>query len=226
MPETRRLNPPARAFLATSVVAHAALLALLPGFPSDRAAPPVELEVTLVQPEPLPMRAPEPEVVVKPPPRKPELQRRPAAKRAAPVQPERPPVLALPARAPQENTFTVPLPSAPEAHAGEQAPQAQVAGIAVTPPAVGAAYLRNPPPPYPAAARRNGVQGTVMLKVVVTSEGLPARVEVGKSSGSFHLDNAALEAVKAWRFVPARRGTEPIEGIVTFPMVFRLDSAS
>jgi len=93
----------------------------------------------------------------------------------------------------------------------------------VTPPSFNAAYLRNPSPRYPANARRAGTQGTVTLRVQVTREGLVARVDVEKSSGSPHLDAAALEAVKAWRFVPARQGAEPLESWVLVPIVFRLE---
>jgi protein TonB len=94
----------------------------------------------------------------------------------------------------------------------------------VTPPLFNAAYLRNPAPAYPAAARRRGDQGTAMLKVLVDSEGAPLRIELDQSSGSRLLDGAALDAVKSWRFVPARRGAENVEGWVRVPVVFRLES--
>lgn len=94
----------------------------------------------------------------------------------------------------------------------------------VTPPAFNAAYLRNPPPRYPPAARRNGEEGTVMLRVLVTIDGAAARVELDRSSGFALLDGAAQDAVRGWRFVPARRGTQNIEDWVRVPVVFRLES--
>ncbi len=94
----------------------------------------------------------------------------------------------------------------------------------VTPPAFNAAYLRNPPPRYPPAARRNGDEGTVMLRVLVTIDGAAARVELDRSSGSALLDGAAQDAVRGWRFVPARRGTQNVEDWVRVPVVFRLES--
>jgi protein TonB len=223
-----RLTRPIAVFVGASALAHGAVFALLPGFPRDTAVPAVVLDVTLVQPEPLPVVPHHLEPAIKPPLRKPEPQPRREPTRAAATepaaQPERPaPVLALPTQS-AESTFAVPAPRLQESPAVEQ--RSQVASIAVSPPAIGAAYLRNPAPAYPAAARRNGVQGTVTMRVVVTSEGVPARVEVEKSSGSVHLDNAALEAVKAWRFTPARRGAESVEGIVTFPIVFRLEGGA
>lgn len=93
-----------------------------------------------------------------------------------------------------------------------------------TPPLFNAAYLRNPAPAYPALARRNGDQGTVMLKVLVSPEGAPLQVELDQSSGSNPLDSAALDAVKGWRFVPARHGAQNIEGWVRVPVVFKLES--
>ena len=92
-----------------------------------------------------------------------------------------------------------------------------------SPPDFRAAYLRNPPPGYPAAARRNGEEGTVTLRVLVSAEGAPREVALERSSGSSLLDAAALATVKTWRFVPARRGGEAQEAWVLVPIVFRLE---
>jgi protein TonB len=59
--------------------------------------------------------------------------------------------------------------------------------------------------------------------VLVSTEGLPVRVELDRSSGSGVLDSAALATVKNWRFVPARRGAEPLEAWVIVPIIFRLE---
>jgi periplasmic protein TonB len=99
-------------------------------------------------------------------------------------------------------------------------------GPALTPPSFNAAYLRNPPPRYPLAARRSGEEGTVTLRVRVTADGRAASVNIESSSGSPSLDRAALEAVRAWRFVPARSGLENVEAWVLVPIVFRLDGVS
>jgi len=76
------------------------------------------------------------------------------------------------------------------------------------------------------SARRRGEQGTVVLKVLVTAEGLAGSVSVQSSSGSSALDQAALEAVRNWKFVPARQGTQPVEGWHFVPIVFKLESIS
>lgn len=221
----RRLLLP---FLALSMVAHGAALVVLPGFFQERAhVPPRVLEVALVQAEPPPVLEELPPPLPKPPRRTPERVAR------APAPPEPPrradvpaPVLALPEpRGQAEPSFVVPAPRPAEARPAPAETRTEVAAVAVTPPSFSAAYLQNPPPRYPPAARQNGVQGTVTLKVLVTRDGMPARVELDKSSGSAYLDSAALETVKTWRFVPARRGAETIEEVVMVPIVFRLESA-
>jgi protein TonB len=54
-----------------------------------------------------------------------------------------------------------------------------------------------------------GMEGKVLLKVFVSREGGVLNIEISQSSGYEILDNAALEAVKNWRFVPARQGETP-----------------
>ncbi|MCW5890726.1 MAG: energy transducer TonB [bacterium] len=85
------------------------------------------------------------------------------------------------------------------------------------------AYGVNPKPPYPIAARRLGQQGVVLLQVRVRPDGSPADVRVQRSSGHELLDEAAASTVRTrWKFIPARRGDEPVESTVTFPIRFDL----
>lgn len=92
----------------------------------------------------------------------------------------------------------------------------------VTPPLFDVGYLRNPPPDYPAAARRRRLTGEVILSVQVTAAGLPQAVAVATSSGYTILDAAALEAVRQWRFVPAQSGGAPTAATVLVPISFKL----
>jgi len=91
-------------------------------------------------------------------------------------------------------------------------------------PSFGADYLHNPAPQYPNMARRNGDQGRVLLKVLVTLNGDAGNVTLEKSSGSVYLDEAAIKAVKNWKFVPARSNNEAVSGYVTVPISFSLES--
>jgi len=72
------------------------------------------------------------------------------------------------------------------------------------------------------ASRTAGEEGTVILRVLVTRDGLPGRVEIRASSGWHNLDNAARDAVWKWRFVPARDANAPVEATMDVPITFRL----
>jgi protein TonB len=88
-------------------------------------------------------------------------------------------------------------------------------------------YGASPPPIYPVRARRRGEQGTVMLRVLVGSDGAVLRAEIAQSSGYRLLDDAALEAVRErWRFVAARRDGEAVKSWVIVPIRFALTEAS
>jgi protein TonB len=90
----------------------------------------------------------------------------------------------------------------------------------------GAAYGTNPLPPYPLVARRLGMEGVVLLEVLVAADGRASAVRVARSSGFAPLDASAVTTVRErWRFVPARRGGTPVESRVTVPIRFRLEDA-
>lgn len=93
---------------------------------------------------------------------------------------------------------------------------------AITKP-VAANYLDNPPPTYPEKARLNKHQGTVLLDVLVEKEGSPKTIAIHTSSGYRSLDQAAVSAVKRWKFEPARRGSKRVEATVTIPVIFKLN---
>src|SRR5262249_45421698 len=77
-------------------------------------------------------------------------------------------------------------------------------------------------PTYPASARRMGIQGTVQLKVQVLANGRVGEIIVESSAGHDDLDQAAADAVRKWRFEPARRGSEPVATWVLLPVQFQL----
>jgi protein TonB len=226
-PLRRRLLP---VFLAASVALHAAVAVVVVPPPAlDYQPAQVRvLEVVLVQSEPPRPLSVEPEQAPLPAQAK-RAPERELARAAAVMEPRRrtdavQPVLALP----EPSVAGEPVVAVPRAAEKRSAADArtEVASVAPTLPGFSAAYLRNPAPRYPLVARRAGDQGTVTLRVLVTRNGLPARVDVENSSGSPPLDAAALEAVRAWRFVPARQGPDAIESWVLVPIVFRLEGPS
>lgn len=67
------------------------------------------------------------------------------------------------------------------------------------------AEAHNGPPQYPALSKRMGEQGRVEVKVLIDTQGIPSKAEIGRSSGFPRLDAAALEATMRWRYQPGRR---------------------
>lgn len=80
----------------------------------------------------------------------------------------------------------------------------------------------NPPPAYPAHARRRGWEGRVVLEVTISEDGRPTAVALAESSGHDVLDSAALDAVRSWRFTPAERNGNPIVSTLRVPVRFSL----
>lgn len=211
--------------IAGSVAAHVLMLTVLPGL-QKAAEPPKPLTVELVKPpeveppKPLPAeKKPLPEPKAKPEPQKPvpreeRLAEAPrqilTAPLDAPASPAAPVVQVTPEQKP------VPPPPPPEAPRATPAPSAPV-----TPPRSDAAHLSNPPPVYPMASQRRGDRGTVLLRLIVTADGLAKNVEVDKSSGHRALDDSAVAAVRSWRFVPARQGGQAIDWPYTQSIVFK-----
>jgi protein TonB len=84
-------------------------------------------------------------------------------------------------------------------------------------------YASNPKPEYPVIAKSRDWQGKVLLRVQVSAAGLTDSVKVEKSSGHEMLDECALEAVKQWRFIPAKRGETAVASSVIVPISFSLN---
>jgi TonB family protein len=80
-------------------------------------------------------------------------------------------------------------------------------------------------PRYPEASRAANHGGIVLLRVALSSEGVPLDVSLAKSSSFPELDVAAAVAVKDWRFSPAMRNGEAVDSIVNVPVNFSLKDA-
>ena len=174
--------------------------------------PPSKVQISFVRPQPpkpiiQPPPPPPPKVVALKKPPKPKVLPKPA-----------PPVIQPP---PAPSTSTVVDAAAPVI----PAPPAPAPPVEkVTQPRAGAGYLNNPPPVYPEIAMDRGWEGKVLMKVHVLANGKPDTVAVLKSSGQAVLDDEAVRTVKKWTFAPAMRGTTPIDGSVTVPISFNLQS--
>jgi protein TonB len=128
-------------------------------------------------------------------------------------------------------TAKIPLPPrTPAVHAPSQAHPVSVSaqskiGSVASKGAVAAIPddLHNAPPEYPEESRLAREEGLVVLRVKVTPQGEPAAVEIFCSSGYFRLDQAALRAVKQWRFHPATFAGRPVPSEIETPVRFRLE---
>jgi periplasmic protein TonB len=78
------------------------------------------------------------------------------------------------------------------------------------------------PPSYPRMARERGWQGVTTIGVRVGTDGGVEKLWVASSSGYRLLDQAALAAVRHWRFQPAKIGERAVPGEVRVPIIFEL----
>lgn len=174
--------------------------------------PQTKVQITLARPQP-----PKPAVIQPPPPPKAVAINKPPKPKTPPKptpKVEPPPIVSPTPTAQHTDAPVVPAPAPPAPKVEEK----------VTEPSAGAAYLDNPPPVYPEVAMERGWEGKVLMKVHVLANGKPDSVSVIKSSGKDVLDDEAVRTVKQWSFVPAMRGTTPIDGWVTVPISFNMQN--
>ncbi|WP_333912227.1 energy transducer TonB [Vibrio coralliirubri] len=92
--------------------------------------------------------------------------------------------------------------------------------VLVTKPSLSA---RPTPPNYPRQARRRGVEGVATYEIWLDAEGKQIKQALVNSSGALMLDNAALDAIKQWKFSPHTVNGRAIAHRVQIPVRFRLD---
>lgn len=83
--------------------------------------------------------------------------------------------------------------------------------------------IRTFPPQYPYIAKRDKIEGRVMLKFVVDTDGLPQETQVEESEPEGVFDEAALKAFSRYRFRPAIKNGKPVLCIARLPISFHLD---
>lgn len=83
--------------------------------------------------------------------------------------------------------------------------------------------LNSPDPSYPQIAREREMKGTVIIKVLLRTDGTVDQAEIAKSTGYPILDNAALEAARKWTFTPAMQRNKPVRVWVSIPFTFTLE---
>lgn len=129
---------------------------------------------------------------------------------------------AAPSEAAPVMPAAAPTAAAAPAAAGHQRPNTTPSPV-VSLPSSDADYLNNPAPAYPRMSRRQGEQGTVVLRVFINTEGRAEKAEIRTSSGYSRLDEAALATVQRWRYVPGKRAGVPEAMWFNVPIRFVLD---
>jgi protein TonB len=76
-------------------------------------------------------------------------------------------------------------------------------------------------PAYTDAARRQAIEGDVVLEIVVRADGSVGNVRVRRSLGA-GLEQKAIDAVRQWRFTPAKRHGAPVDVVVDVSVEFKL----
>ena len=83
-------------------------------------------------------------------------------------------------------------------------------------------YKENAPPSYPEIARVRGYEGIVLVFAEILPDGRVGNMKIRKSSGYAILDQSAIEAVKPWKFEPAKKSGNPFTVWVELPIKFIL----
>ncbi len=189
-------------------------------------AQPMTMEVSLVaapsqQAAAAPVAQPKPEEPKKQPVKKPVKKKQPLVRKQMEL--PKPAAMAeemLPAPSTLESA---PSPVTPSA-AANAASKTTADTAPFTEANFNANYGTNPKPKYPGIATSRGWEGTVRLMVKVSVDGESEEVTVQRSSGYDVLDEAAIEAVEKWKFIPAKRGETPIASSVIVPINFILNN--
>lgn len=215
-PDHRRRH--ASVLVAVLAVHALGLWALLAGLadPPELPVPGEVVTTVLLLPEPAPAAAARPQPVRPQPPAKPAQRPPTPSLHPRPQQPA-----ALPAAVPAQ----APSPQAPAGASSPAAPASQASAATASPAAGSAAasaaspaparielpsssadYLNNPRPAYPGLSKRLGEEGKVVLRVLIEADGSASKAEIRSSSGYDRLDQAALQTVLRWRYLPGKRG--------------------
>ncbi len=83
-------------------------------------------------------------------------------------------------------------------------------------------YKENAPPVYPEIARARGYEGIVLVSAEILPDGRVGEIKIRKSSGYAILDQSAIQAVKPWKFEPAKKSGNPFTAWVELPIKFIL----
>ena len=81
----------------------------------------------------------------------------------------------------------------------------------------------NIPPGYPPLSAQLGEQGIVVVRMAIGADGFVTAIDVVQTSGYPRLDEAAVTALRKWRFTPAIGNGQPVPSEQILPVRFRID---
>ncbi|MFW6175811.1 MAG: TonB family protein [Acidobacteriota bacterium] len=193
-----------RACFVAAVLVHGAVL-LLPAPWSDASAAPEPPPRTVYRVQDFRLPEPEPPPAETPPPPREASRSVPVPELLVDEPPREPTPLPDPdLEAPAEVAFAIPdVPGPPPSEPEDEGP-VHVVGEVVPPEPV-----HTPRPRYPEIARRAGRTGTVIVQATIDREGTVTDVEVLRGA-PLGMTEAAVEAVRRWRFRPATREGRPV----------------
>jgi len=82
--------------------------------------------------------------------------------------------------------------------------------------------IKTPPPEYPSQLRREGITGVVAVKALIDETGSVTECTVVKSTNP-GFDEAAMEALKKWKFKPAQKDGNPVKAKLIIPIQFQVN---
>jgi protein TonB len=85
-------------------------------------------------------------------------------------------------------------------------------------------WVRVPEIEYPPASRRLREEGTVIVRALIDTRGVPKQVVLQRSSGHARLDQAALRAALEARVRPRTENGVPFEFWIAMPLAFELEN--
>lgn len=191
--------------ILTILAAHVVLLYGLVTFDVIPIAPKTKvLVVDLIAEPPLPpSEKPKPEPVM--------------AEKIKPVIEVPPPIVQTPTPPPPQISVTA-TPSPPKPVAVSAPPSSGP----VTVGDLDERLLEGRPPRYPMESRRKKEQGTVVVRLLIGTDGRVQQISIAQSSGFDRLDQAALQAIRTWRWQPTIRDGQPVEVRGLYSMPFAL----
>ena len=138
-----------------------------------------------------------------------------------PPDPRRPPIVPETGRAPKDVKVNNLSPAVTPEGPGETSEPGVESSVRAAAEEEPAELVSKVDPPYPEAARRSGVEGTVVLDVRIDESGAVTDIQVLRGL-PLGVSEAAVAAVSRWKYRPARGRAGPVTSHKTVRVIFRL----